>query len=353
MKDSARNTWLVACCFAIASLTAPIAGAQDVEDFEDWQAAEMRSLVNYVTAARNGQQAADEGTIELLASFMKGADGNTYVPFTLLVDESVIENDNVVTYVAVTDAGETPPTEEDEAGLPEALFENAFYLEADEDDGIVQIDRALQVPGGEYTVYIAIRDSEDGDAEVERVLNPRTRAVETVAIAPRVTLLRQHLTVPDLWNDELQTSSIILTEEVQPLSEPPSPDELAEFPYTIGTTRVVPKLDGNYENDDILGFVFMIYNTGHDDGMPDVSVGYDFYTVNDDGDEFFNRTDPQVMNNQTLPPGFDVTQGFQLVTGQNIPLGGFPAASYRLEIKVTDSEGDSEVTQNLLFSVED
>ena len=60
MKDSARNTWLVACCFAIASLTAPIAGAQDVEDFEDWQAAEMRSLVNYVTATRNGQQAADD-----------------------------------------------------------------------------------------------------------------------------------------------------------------------------------------------------------------------------------------------------------------------------------------------------
>ena len=46
------------------------------------------------------------------------------------------------------------------------------------------------------------------------------------------------------------------------------------------------------------------------------------YTVNDDGDEFFNRTDPQVMNNQTLPPGFDVTQGFQLVTGQNIHVNG-------------------------------
>jgi hypothetical protein len=41
----------------------------------------------------------------------------------------------------------------------------------------------------------------------------------------------------------------------------------------------------------------------------------------------------------------------QLVTGQNIPLGGFPAGDYRLDIKVTDNEEDDELMHELFFSV--
>ena len=121
----------------------------------------------------------------------------------------------------------------------------------------------------------------------------------------------------------------------------------------VGPTRVIPRLSADFGKQDQLGFVFVIYNTGHDGGMPDITVDYDFYARNGGGEEFFNRTAPQQLGPQTLPPGFDVRQGMQLVTGQNIPLGGFPAGDYRLEIKVTDNEEDEELTQDLFFSVAD
>lgn len=352
MKDSARCAWVVVSCVTACALAASSVAAQDVDDFEDWQVAEMASLVNAVAAARAGQSDCCGDSLEFMPSHLKGADGNTYTPFTLLIDSSEVEASNVVTHVVLTAPTDATTAAAEDAELPEPLFEDAFYSEVDASgSGPVRISRALQAPGGEYDLYIAIRDSLDGDAPVERILNPRTRRVEEVAFAANIVMHRERITLPDLWNDELQTSTVLLTAEVEPLAAPPTPEDLALFPYTIGGTRVVPKLDSNFGKEDVLGFVFLIYNTDHDDGMPDVTVDYDFYTQTAGGEEFFNSTEPQVMNNQTLPPSFDVTEGFQLVTGQNIPLGGFPAGSYRLEIKVTDNEGSNELTKDLLFTV--
>ena len=87
--------------------------------------------------------------------------------------------------------------------------------------------------------------------------------------------------------------------------------------------------------------------------MPDVTVDYDFHQVTASGEEFFNRTAQQELSNRTLPDIFDVTEGFQLVTGQNIPLASFPAGDYRLEIKVTDKEDSNEISKDLLFTIEE
>jgi len=56
------------------------------------------------------------------------------------------------------------------------------------------------------------------------------------------------------------------------------------------------------------------------------------------------------LSSERLPPGFDVAEA-TLVDGQNIPLGGFPAGDYRLQIKVTDNERSSELMHDLLFTV--
>jgi hypothetical protein len=334
----------VAGCVTAMLLTAAPVGAQDLED---WQNAELRTLVLAVDAARQGAPAT-EGVVsydgvDYLPSYLKGADELTYVPFTLLIDPAAVTADNVAAYVAMTAPGADPA---------DLAFENGFFVATGErEDDRVRIASNLQAEGGDYDLYIAIRYSFDDDAPVERSLDPRTRQITQATVVPLITVLRERVTIPDLWNDELQTSSVLLTQDVQPLTQVPTPEELAEFPYMVGPTRVIPKLDGNFGKQDLLGFVFVIYNTGHDDGMPDVTVDYDFHTVTADGDEFFNRTAPQQLGPQTLPPGFDVRQGMQLVTGQNIPLGGFPAGDYRLDIKVTDNEEDDELMHELFFSV--
>ncbi len=58
------------------------------------------------------------------------------------------------------------------------------------------------------------------------------------------------------------------------------------------------------------------------------------------------------MNGETLPPGFDVREGFLLSAGEVIPLASFSAGDYRLAITVTDNEGSAEVTPDVFFTIE-
>ncbi len=344
MKDCARSAWVVAGCVTAMLLAAAPVGAQDLED---WQEAELRTLVAAVDEARRGGRAPDQGVITYLPSYLKGGDDLTYVPFTLLIDPAAVSDgdsavqDNVVAYVAMAEAG---------SDSRELAFENGFYAEAGtREGGRVRVPSNLQAEGGDYDLYIAIRYSFDGEAPVERSIDAFGRTSSVTAVPP-ISVLHERVTIPDFWNDDLQTSSVILTQAVRQLTQQPSEDELARSPYMVGANLVEPKLNGNFTRQDLLGFVFAIYNAGHRRGMPDITVDYEFYTRTDGDEQFFNRTDPQVRNDQTLPPGFDVRQ-FQLVEGLNIPLGGFPAGDYRLAIKVTDNREDEEITQDLLFSV--
>ena len=345
MKDCIRSAWVVTGCAAAMLLAAAPAGAQDLEA---WQNAELLTLADAINDVRLGGRAPDEGSLTYLPSYLKGGDDLTYVPFTLLIDPAAVSNadgdvtDNIAAYVAMAEPG---------SDSSELEFENGFYAEAGErEGGRLLMPGNLQAEGGEYDLYIAVRYSFDGEAPVEGAIDAFGRQSRATVVPP-ITVLRERVTIPNLWNDDLQTSSILLTQDVQPLQQAPTPEELAEFPYMVGPTRVIPRLSADFGKQDLLGFVFVIYNTGHDGGMPDITVDYDFYTRNAGGEDFFNRTAPQALGPQTLPPGFDVRQGMQLVTGQNIPLGGFPAGSYRLEIKVTDNEEDEELTQDLFFSV--
>src|SRR5438046_2390252 len=97
----------------------------------------------------------------------------------------------------------------------------------------------------------------------------------------------------------------------------------------------------------------LIYNPKVDaNNKPDVSVEYNFYQKQTGGAEkFFNKTNPQNLNAQTLPPQFDLASGYQLQSGQAVPLASFPEGDYRLEIKITDKVGNKSLTRDVNFSV--
>ena len=87
------------------------------------------------------------------------------------------------------------------------------------------------------------------------------------------------------------------------------------------------------------------------DQKPNLTIEYNFHVQGEDGEEFFNKTNPQEFNGQTLPPGFDMSLGHQIVAGQSVPLATFPAGDYRLEIMVTDNESGSSLTNDVNFSI--
>ena len=100
-----------------------------------------------------------------------------------------------------------------------------------------------------------------------------------------------------------------------------------------------------------------VQNVTHSPGGPpvvtqDVTVEYNFYQKPaGQPEKFFNKTAPQTLNAQTLPPNFDFAAGHQLQSGQAVPLASFPEGDYRLEIKITDKIGNKTLTKDIAFTV--
>jgi hypothetical protein len=97
--------------------------------------------------------------------------------------------------------------------------------------------------------------------------------------------------------------------------------------------------------------IYWIYGvTGDAAGKPDVLIENNFNQKTADGEKFFNKTQPQELNAQALPPNFMANSGPIPGTLQ-VPLLSFPPGDYRLEIKITDKPSGKTVTQNVNFSV--
>ena len=337
MHESYFRYVAAAACVALAAFlfAAPAAGQDEAaRELEDWEREELQALVEAVGEALDGE-APTEDPVGLAPSFVKGTDGNTYVPFTLSIDPGRIGSETVVVYLYVDDRA---LAESEDADEREAIFEDAYFVEVDRGDDPVRLSRAFSVPGGNYDVYVAVRDSlgEDADDD-DRDARP-------------LMVFKAPVAVPDLWTADLQTSTVFVG-GIEQLSAPLSPQEQIEQPYTFGPLRITPKHDNSFGKQEELSLLMMVYNPRLDNDMPNVTVEFNFHTVTADGEEFFNKTTPQEFNAQTLPPGFSVAAGHQVVAGQSIPLRLFPAGDYRLEVVITDNEAESSVTRNVNFTV--
>ncbi len=205
---------------------------------------------------------------------------------------------------------------------------------------------------GQYVAYIAVKEKSAAAAGNQRG-NDRNRNDKNAppAAAPgKVGLLRHELTVPDFGQGDLVTSSVIVARSVEQVAAPPTDQE--SNPYVFGPMRIVPSPDGKFAKSAELSVIFWIYGAqAAASGKPDVTIDYNFYQKMGDSEKYFNKTAPQQLNAQTLPPEFSVAAGHQLPGSLVVPLASFPAADYRLEIKVTDKASGKSVTQNVNFTV--
>jgi hypothetical protein len=115
---------------------------------------------------------------------------------------------------------------------------------------------------------------------------------------------------------------------------------------------VVPSVDAKLKKAGELQVLFWVYGAATDAASkPDVTIEYSFYQKMADGEKYFNKTAPQPLNAETLPPQFSIAAGHQLPGSLVIPLASFPSGDYRLEIKVTDKPSGAQLTQSVNFSV--
>jgi hypothetical protein len=166
-----------------------------------------------------------------------------------------------------------------------------------------------------------------------------------------VAVSKHTVTVPDFWNGELTTSTIMVADKIDTAKQL-APEEQREHPYVLGGAEITPAVDHKFSKSEELLVLFQIYNPAPDEnGKPNVTVEYEFHKKDGDAEKLFNKMNPQEFNASTLPPNFDPKADHQVAAGWGVPLSTFPPGEYRLHIKVKDNKAAKEITRDVNFSV--
>jgi hypothetical protein len=351
---------LVAAAIVCAAVGTP-AFADDKKQqqkLEQAQRMEAQSLVVLVDDLASGKPAQSALTVKWESNhFIKALAEKTYVPFTLIFEPAVTAP-SVGVYLRVMKKGaapEPPPAEpkkkdKDKNVEPASQypFEDLFFVDSPTPvAGQPQrIRRAFAVAPGEYDVYVAVK---------ERATAAGVAASDkdkAAAAALKLGVVKQALTVPDLASD-LSTSSIIVAEKVDVLSAPLPNDQQANNPYTFGPMKITPAASNAFSKKGELSIIFWIYGAGLEatTKKPDVLIEFKFNKKSGDAYEYFNKTEPQQLNAQTLPPQFDLAAGHQLPGSLAVPLASFPEGDYRLDIELTDKASGKSLKRDVTFLV--
>jgi len=349
MKDR-RPLFAVVAMLALVSSSA--AAAQDKKT--DQQKKEIQNVVKIVDDLAAGQPAPNDlGATWVREDFMK-AQGNTeYVPYTVSFDPSKLAGANVALYWrAVAKQGEAAAApapgqkkddkkDKDKDKNKNYAYEDISFVPLAAGQNPMRISRSFTVPAGAYDIYIVLKE-------------PTPDKAPKNAPPPKASAIKQTVTVPDFWNGELNTSTVIVAQKIEPLAAPLTQQQQADRPYALGTMEISPVFDmKSFSKKTELSTFMLIYNPKTDAAnKPDVTVEYNFYQKPaGQPEKFFNKTNPQSLNAQTLPPQFDLAAGHQLQSGQAVPLASFPEGEYRLEIKVTDKIANKTLTRDVNFTV--
>jgi hypothetical protein len=355
-----RRPSLAAIAAAVVTLSATLfaqPAPQQQRKLSDAEKKEIQTILKIVDDVAAGQPAPNDLSLAWGGSdLLKAQNNKEYLPFTVSFDRSKLSSGKVTMYWRVVNKGAAAaapaPTATDgkkddkkddkKPAKPEYPYEdiNTLTLPAADSAGPARISRSFTVGAGDYDVYVVVKE-------------PTPEKAKKGDAAPKVSLIKQSLTIPDLWNGELNTSSVIVAERIDPLPAPLTPAQQGDRPYALGTMEIVPAPSTKFTKKAELSTFVLIYNAKTDaQNKPDVLVEYNFYQKPAGKQEtFFNKTNPQPLNAQTLPKEFDFTAGHQLQSGQAVPLASFPEGDYRLEIKVTDKLANKSLTRDVNFSV--
>ncbi|MEQ1870405.1 MAG: hypothetical protein ABL961_10320 [Vicinamibacterales bacterium] len=311
---------------------------------------ETQAVLKLVEDFNAGKPAKNELALAWMnRDLLKAQSNKTYVPFTVTIDPTKVSGGKVSLYWRVTskDASPAPVADgkkDDKKEVPkkaEYAYEDLNTVTVDPAAGSpMRISRSFTVAPGNYDVVVVAKELTPE--------KPKKGEPE-----PKISLIKQDVEVADFWNGELTTSTVLVAERIDPLPAALTPQQQGERPYALGTIEISPASSTKFKKNAELSTFLLIYNAKTDSSnKPDLLVEYSFYAKQAGGEKFFNKTSPQNLNAQTLPPQFDFAAGHQLQSGQAVPLASFPEGDYRLEITVTDNlDGKKKLTRDVNFSV--
>jgi GWxTD domain-containing protein len=194
--------------------------------------------------------------------------------------------------------------------FPDSLFQQSIKLQS-----IYQ--KAIPLRPGLYRLDIVIKDVKSGN----------------------VGVVNTRLQVPRFEDDKLETSSLIVADGAK-LEHVPS-KQIGSGQFVLGSTKVVPRLDGEFNGNEKLGIYMQVYNLKPDE-KTHKSTSTFVYTV--------KKGDQQVMQFKETGESMKQT-GEQVTIERLLPLGTLTPGKYSLEVVATDGLSNKTVTKSAEFVV--
>jgi hypothetical protein len=198
-------------------------------------------------------------------------------------------------------------------------------IEEDVPASILQASKATQeiyqkqVPltPGLYALDLVIKDTNSGDVGV----------VDT------------RLTVPQFKEDQLNASSLILADQLTPVSS----KDIGLGEFVLGDMKVRPKMDRTFYQNQEMDIFLQVYNLKTDDKThkPDVAVQY----------RVMKDKDPNPVLKFDLAADKLPAHGEEMTLQDGLTLGSLPPGQYKLEVAVTDNLAKQSITPAQTFTV--
>jgi len=192
--------------------------------------------------------------------------------------------------------------------FPDSLFQQAVKMSS-----IYQ--KALPLRPGLYRLDLVIKDVDSGN----------------------VGVVNTRLAVPRYEDDKLEASSLILADQIEHVPA----KQIGTGQFVLGSSKVRPRLDGDFTTADKLGIYLQVYNLKPDEKTHKSDATF-VYTV--------KKGDQQVM--QFKETSADMKQtGDQITIERLLPLATLTPGKYTLDVSATDDLAHISITRTADFSI--
>jgi hypothetical protein len=194
--------------------------------------------------------------------------------------------------------------------FPDSLFQRSLKLQS-----IYQ--KAVPLRPGLYRLDLVIKDVQSGN----------------------VGVVNSRLAVPRYNDEKLEASSLILADQIEHVPA----KQIGSGQFVLGSSKVRPRLEGDFTTADKLGVYMQVYNLKPDDTTHKSSATFQF-TVKKGGQP--------VPGMQFKETSVDMKQtGDQVTIERLLPLLTLAPGKYTLEVNATDTLSNQTVSRSADFTV--
>lgn len=194
--------------------------------------------------------------------------------------------------------------------FPDSLFQQSVKLQS-----IYQ--KALPLRPGLYRLDLVIKDVQSGN----------------------VGVVNTRLAVPRYEDEKLQASSLILADEIERVPA----KQVGAGQFVLGSSKVRPRLEGDFTTADKLGIYMQVYNLKPDEKTHKSDATFE-YVVKKGAQEIFKHTETTADMKQT---------GDQVTIERLLPLASFSPGKYTLEVSAKDALANQSITRTAEFTVKE